>query len=337
MLKKLRRGEAPHIRSSETSTMIMLDAIIALLPLYVMAYIYYGPRALILGATGLVSALLTGYICNLLTDRRANLSDLSAAVTGLILPLIMPASVPYYVVIAAAVFAIMVVKFPFGGTGYNLFNPAAAGFAFVSVCWSGVMTAYPVSMQRLPLDVVIPDGAVAFSSSISQTLASGFIPEIDRMDLIMGDFSGAMGVTNILVLLTCGLYLILRKKIHWTMPLTFFLTVSAFILLFPRTGAEFTRNLTYELCGGSVVFGGIFMLSDPVTMPKRTSSKIVYAFFAAILTMLFQYYGAFDQGAPFAIIIINIFAPLLDRTGELVLQKIRRVRLERENRARADL
>ncbi len=324
------------MRSSETSTNIMLDAIIALLPLYVMAYVYYGPRALILGAVGLVFSLATGYLCNLLTDRRANLSDFSAAVTGLILPLIMPASVPYYVVATAAVFAVMVVKFPFGGTGYNLFNPAAAGFAFVSVCWSDKVFTYPVPMQRLPLGIVIEDGAIAYSTSISQTLASGFVPELDRIDLIMGDFAGAMGMTNVLVLLACGLYLILRRKIHWTMPLTFFITVSAFIFLFPRTDAAFTRNLVYELCGSAVVFGGIFMLSDPVTMPKRTSAKIFYAFFAAILTMLFQYYGAFDQGAPFAIIIINIFAPLLDRASEIILQKIRRMRLEREKRARAD-
>ena len=335
MLKKLRRGDAPHIRSSETSTMIMLDAIIALLPLYVMSYIYYGPRALLLGAVGFVSALLTGYLCNLLTDRRINLSDLSAAVTGLILPLIMPASVPYYVVIAAAVFAIMVVKFPFGGTGYNLFNPAAAGFAFASVCWSAAITSYPLPMQQLPLDITIPEGAISYSSSLSQTLASGFVPDIDRLDLFMGNFAGAMGATNVLVLLACGLYLILRRKIHWTMPLTFFATVTVFILAFPRTDASFARNIMYELCGSSVVFGGIFMLSDPVTMPKRTPSKMFYAFFAAILTMLFQYYGAFDQGVPFAIIIINVFAPLLDRVSEMILQKIRRKRIENQDRARA--
>ena len=151
----------------------------------------------------------------------------------------------------------------------------------------------------------------------------------------MGNFAGAMGATNVLVLLACGLYLILRRKIHWTMPLTFFATVAVFILTFPRTDASFARNIMYELCGSSVVFGGIFMLSDPVTMPKRTSSKIFYAFFAAILTMLFQYYGAFDQGVPFAIIIINVFAPLLDRVSEMILQKIRRKRIENQDRARA--
>ena len=145
----------------------------------------------------------------------------------------------------------------------------------------------------------------------------------------MGDFAGPMGVTNALVLLSCAVYLILRKSIKWSVPFTFFATSALFVLLFPRVDTPNHLNVLYELCGSSIIFGGIFLLNDPVTIPKRNLSQVLYAFFGAIFAMLFQYYGAFAQGVPFAIIIINVFAPLLDRYTEALLQKIRRKRLER--------
>ncbi|MBQ2755181.1 MAG: RnfABCDGE type electron transport complex subunit D [Oscillospiraceae bacterium] len=329
MLKKLKQVDSPHIRRGEHSTLFMLDAVIALLPLYVMAYIYYGPRALILGGIGMVSALVSGYLCDLFIDGRINFSDISAAVTGLILPLMMPASIPYYVVLTATLFAVFAVKLPFGGTGYNMFNPAAAGFAFVSVCWPDKLFNYPTPMRQLPLNLVIDEAEITFSTSVSQLLSSGLVPNIDSIDFVMGDFAGPMGVTNALVLLSCAVYLILRKSIKWSVPFTFFATSALFVLLFPRVDTPNHLNVLYELCGSSIIFGGIFLLNDPVTIPKRNLSQVLYAFFGAIFAMLFQYYGAFAQGVPFAIIIINVFAPLLDRYTEALLQKIRRKRLER--------
>lgn len=337
MLKKLKKGDSPHIRHSEVTTMLMLDVIIALLPLYLMAYIYYGPRALLLGATGAASALIFGYLCDLFIDRKIHSYDLSTVVTGLILPLLMPASVSYFLVIIATFFAVFVVKLPFGGTGYNLFNPAAAGFAFVSVCWPDKLFTYPLPMSQLPISWVIEEGEVTYSTAISQMLSSGVVPAIDRVDFIMGDFAGPMGVTNSLVLLACAVYLLLRRAINWRIPLTFFLTSAAFVLLFPRVETTSLLNVLYNLSGSSLIFGGIFLLNDPVTLPKRNAAKFLYAFWAAIFAMLFQYFSAFDQGIPFAVIIINVFAPLLDRATEMILQKIRRKRLEKKQRLGTDL
>lgn len=140
---KLNRRAAPHIRHQESSRTLMSDVILLLLVLCALEFLYYGPRALMVCAAAVIPAVIADAACTLLRGRAPNPRDLSPIVTGLIIAMMMPASVPYYVPAAASVFAIAIVKHPFGGTGHNLFNPAAAGFSFAAICWPGLVFMYP--------------------------------------------------------------------------------------------------------------------------------------------------------------------------------------------------
>ena len=135
MRENLMRQAAPHVRQSESVLTMMTDVVIALLPLYLMSFFYYGARAIVLGLFGVICCAGFSAASTLIIGNKVNFRDLTPAITGLIIPLLMPADVPYYVIAAASAIAILVVKFPFGGTGNNLFNPAAVGYAAVAICW----------------------------------------------------------------------------------------------------------------------------------------------------------------------------------------------------------
>ena len=148
MREKLMFQNAPHVRQSESVLTIMTDVVIALVPLYIMSFFYYGVRALVLGLCGVASCLVFSAVGSLVSKERPNIRDLTSAITGLIIPLLMPADVPYYVILAACAVAILVVKLPFGGTGYNLFNPAAVGFASVALCWPELGRGYSGALLK---------------------------------------------------------------------------------------------------------------------------------------------------------------------------------------------
>lgn len=327
-LTRVKERVPPHIHGRETNVTIMGDMILALLPLYVMAYIYYGPRSAVLGLVGAGTCLLADWLCSLISGRKINFYDLSPLVTGLILPLAMPATVPYYIIITAALFAIMIVKYPFGGTGYNLFNPAAAGFAFAVFCWPQQMFRYPVPMQSIP---IFGEITATIAESPAYVMKLGAVPDIDQLNILLGNFAGPMGATNILVMAACLLFLVIRNVVNWRIPLCYAAAVVLFVLMFPRTHLTGWQAVLYEMAAGSLTFGGIFVLNDPVTAPKRNIPKAIYGAVAGTVTMIFRYYGGFEQGVMFAVLLVNAFAPLTDRVYETIIFHVRRIRFAAEN------
>lgn len=313
--------KAPHIRMRESARSAMLDVVIALLPLYFMAAYFYGMRAVALGAVSAASAVAADMLCVLVSGRLPNLRDLSALVTGLLLPLMLPASIPYYVVITAAVFAIAVVKHPFGGVGQNIFNPAAGGFAFISVCWPSLVFSYPQPMFPLPITGEL---TARLAESPAHALMLGAVPTIDTLDLVLGRFAGPMGVTNILVLGTCFIYLLFRKVISWQAPVAFLAAAAATAYFSPRIPASRWESVVFELLSGTLVFAGVFLLGDPVTSPKRGLSRFLYGALAGGATMLFRYCGGFEQAAAFALLLVNSFTLLIDHEAERLFRIVRR-------------
>jgi len=311
---------APHVRTSESLFTVMGEMIVAMAPLYVIAWFYYGPRALLLGLTGAATAWVLDMLSVLACGRRPDLRDLSAVVTGLLIPLLMPASIPYYVVVTACIVAILAVKFPFGGTGNNLFNPAAVGFAFTAICWPELVFSYPAPMQELAVA-----GEVAAKTAVSpaHNLMLGAIPSLDLFDMILGNAAGPMGATNILVILACGLYLLVRRTIGWRAPLSFLLVSGLMAMMWPRSPFGTFSSVGWELCSGMLLFGVVFMITEPVTSPKRDFAKVLYGATSGAVVMLFRYFGGFEDGFVFALILMNVFAPLFDRVCENVLHKIR--------------
>jgi len=303
----------------------MWDAIIALSFLYVISFYYYGPRALALGIFSVLACTVLDGATTLITGRRPNFRDFSAVVTGLILPMMMPASIPYYIVAIAGAFAILVAKAPFGGVGQNVFNPAAAGFSFVVFTFGGMLFVYPPIDLTLPVWGAVPEFTAPISPAF--VMMVGGTPGHDVFDMILGRFPGPMGATNILVLIACLLYLVFRGTVRWPAPLSFFATVALLALLFPRGPATGLASVGFELATGLLLFGGIFLMGDPVTTPKRESAKIAFGVCLGVVVMLFRHFGHMEEQITYALLLLNAAVWGFDMAGEKLASKIRRKRL----------
>lgn len=316
MKENLMLQSAPHVRQSESVFTMMTDVIIALVPLYLMSFFYYGARAIVLGLFGALCCAGFSAAGTLLLGGRPNFRDLTPIITGLIIPLLMPADVPYYVIFTASAIAILVVKFPFGGTGNNLFNPAAVGYAAVAVCWPGVVFSYPAVLQKIS---VFGESAAVSATSPAASLALGNVPDYDILDMLLGSVPGQMGASHILVIGACGLYLIVRKAVNWRTPVFFLVSCALFSLAFPRAEVSPFESVCYELFSGMVVFGAFFMLPEPVTSPKRDFGKLLYSVVSGFAVSLFRYFGGLEAGFVYALIVMNVFSPLFDRLCESFL------------------
>lgn len=318
---KLTPRMAPHIRSSVSNKTVMGDIVIILLAVYVMAWFCYGLRAIIQGILSIGICWLVDILCVLWRGRNINCFDFSPIVTGLMIPLLLPASVEYGIVIVAGVFAICVVKQAFGGLGSNLFNPAAGGLCFVITCWSDRVFAYPSPFSILSL--MDPASQRLFSGTAA-TLNRGGTPPYDVTSMLLGLAPGPMGTANIVILGACLLYLCFRGTIRLWQPMIFLITAAIWAAFFPRISAGLLSSIFYEFTGTPILFGVTFFLSDPVTTPRRREAKMVYAFISALVVMLFQWYGGYEITFPFALLICNAFVPILDSTAEEYIRKKRR-------------
>ena len=205
------------------------------------------------------------------------------------------------------------VKFPFGGTGNNLFNPAAAGLAFVSLCFGDQLASYPLPLEKLPIKV---DETVKLVQGAASMLRMDAVPTISTEQLALGNYAGPMGTTNIIVIGACLVYLLVRRNVKWYVPLTYLATISLFAAQNHHGDLTALESVVLELVAGSFMFVAVYMLTEPVTLPKRNIARIMYAITAGVLTMLFRYYGAVLYCAAFALLLTNAFSPLFDRLAE---------------------
>ncbi len=323
---KLTPRIAPHIRSSVSNKTVMGDAVISLAAVYVIAWFYYGLRAVALGALSAGVCWSADILCTLWRGRAVNRVDFSPVVTGMIIPLLLPASVDYAVVVTAGIFAICVVKQAFGGLGSNVFNPAAGGLAFVIVCWSGKLFAYPGPFAPLALTGTATERLLG---STAATLKMGGVPPYDVTSMVLGLVPGPMGTTNILVIAACMLYLCVRGTVRLQQPLIFLATAAAWAAVFPRVPADPLYSVFYELTGTPLLFAAVFLFTDPVTTPRRAGAKAIYAFVSALLVMLFQWYGGYEMTIPFALLMGNALVPALDSAVERYITAKRRAKYGR--------
>ena len=319
MKEKLMFQNAPHVRQSESVVTMMTDVVIALVPLYLMSFFYYGARSIVLGLCGAFFSALFAAIGSLALKEKIK-ADLTPIITGLILPLLLPANVPYYILIAACSIAILVVKVPFGGTGNNLFNPAAVGFAAVALCWPNIVFSYPAPLQVIE---IFGESTAKIAQSPAYSLAIGAVPDYEVLDMILGSVPGPMGATNVFVAAACGIFLIVRKAVNWITPVSFILPYALLSAVFPRIGGSPFEALGYELFSGTIIFGAFFMLTDPVTSPKRDFGKLMAGISSAIVVFLFRYFGGLEMGFANALILMNVFSPVFDEICEEVLHLYR--------------
>ena len=233
--------------------------------------------------------------------------------------MLVPPAVALYVVVWAALFAILVAKAPFGGTGHNIFNPAAAGLAFSTICWSGQMFGYTPAMQRLPMVI---DETVRFVQGPTAALKVGGISRIGLTELLLGNFPGPIGSTHTLIIFACLIYLVARSAVRWYLPLSYVAAVSLLSACFRPFGVTPLESIANELFAGSLFFVAVYLLCDPVTTPKYRISRVLYGFSAGLLTMLFRYYSPFELSAVFAILAMNALAPAFDCFCEWLMPRL---------------
>lgn len=283
---------APHIHSGKSTAGIMRDVIIALLPATVMGALIFGWRALLVVALCVVCCVGFEAIFNLITKKDQTIGDLSAAVTGLLLALNLPANIPLWQCAIGSLFAIIVVKCLFGGIGNNLVNPAITARVFMLVAFGSMTQA------AFPLDAV----------ASATPLAAEELPSL--VTLFLGKHGGSIGETCAAALLLGGIYLIAKRVITWHIPVLYIGTV--FVFSFIAEGFDATAALGLILTGGLFI-GAIFMATDYVTSPFTAWGKVIFAVGAGLITCMIRYFGMYPEGVSFAILFMNILNPYINR------------------------
>ena len=311
MAKRLTVSASPHARSKETTTGIMLDVIIALIPALIMSVVYFGLRALVLTATCVVSCVAFEYIARKVMKRNSTIGDLSAVVTGIILAFNLPATLPLWMAVIGSLIAIVVVKQMFGGIGQNFVNPAMTARIIL-------MTSFPTAMAKwvvpftdtFSVDAVTSATPMAILAGIqggNLTTATAQLPSLT--DMLIGKHGGSMGEVCSIALIIGGLYLIARKVISPIIPFTFIGTVAVFMLFAGNGNIDF---VAYELLGGGLMLGAFFMATDYATSPINKKGKIIFGIGCGLITSVIRIFGSLPEGVSFSIILMNILVPHIE-------------------------
>lgn len=309
---KLRSALPPFIRADATVASILRAVIFALCSLLVIPTVRYGFRPLTMAGAAVLTCLICEVLANLIHTGGFALSDPSFVVTGLVIALLMPLNAPLWLPCAAGAFAILVAKAPFGSFGRTPFNPAAAGAAFAALCWPNVMFTYfdPAEPFNLP---AFADCTYRVGQSAAATLKNGLKPDILPLDMLWGELVGPLGTGAVLVVSACALLLFLSRAAHWETTVCFLAAAALLAAFFPRIACSPLTSVKYELLSGSLLFCGVFMVSDPVTSPHTALGRAVCGAFAGAALMAFRWFGTSEQGAFFAVLLANAASPLIDQ------------------------
>ena len=296
-------SSAPHVRAKDSTSRVMLYVIIALLPASLFGIYNFGIRALFLILITIASCVASEWIFDKIVHKKNTIGDLSAVVTGLLLALNFPVSLPWWEAVIGAVFAIVIVKMMFGGLGQNFMNPALGGRCFLLIAFAADMTNFNVTKNG----VDVYTGATPLALIRNEGLSS-----VNVMDMLTGKIAGTIGETSVIAILIGAIILILCGVINLRIPASYIVTFAIFVFLF---GAE-RFDITYvvaELCGGGLMLGAFFMATDYVTSPITPRGQILFGICCGILTGLFRCFGANAEGVSFAIILSNLLVPLIEK------------------------
>ena len=289
-------SSSPHIRGKISTSSIMFAVIVALLPATGFGIYNFGYRAAIIVAVCIASAVLAELLYELINKMPITIGDLSAVVTGLLLALNLPHTIPYWIAALGSIFAIIVVKMLFGGIGQNFMNPALGARCFLLICFTQKMTSfvYDGVTMSTPLDVLKKGGNVN-----TWKMVTGFIP-------------GTIGETSVIAIVIGAIILILLGVIDLKIPASYLITFVIFLVIFSSNGRD-PSFIVAELAGGGIMLGAFFMATDYATCPITDSGKIIYGICIGILTGIFRVYSSSAEGVSYAIIISNLLVPLIEK------------------------
>ena len=303
---KLLASSNPHIRSNEDTRSLMLDVIIALLPALAMSVYVFGATALISAVVSVAAAVAWEWLYRKLLKKPQTIGDLSAALTGLLLSMVCPPTLPYWMLIVGDFFAIFLVKQLYGGMGKNFLNPALAGRAALVACYASQMTTWAA-----------PRGvdAVTAATPLAMMKAGEFealTAQYSVSDMFVGFIGGSVGEVSAMMLLIGGVYLIIRKVISWHIPVAYIATVAVLTFLFPQ-GNDALAWMLYNVFGGGLMLGAFFMATDYVTSPVTKKGQLIFGFGCGALTVFIRYFGSYPEGVCYSILVMNCVVWIIDK------------------------
>ena len=311
---KLIASSNPHIRNNEDTRSIMLDVIIALCPALAWSIYRFGFRALVAAIVSVASAMCWEWAYRKVLKKPQMLGDLSAAVTGLLLSMVCPVTLPYWMLVIGNFFAIVVVKQLYGGLGKNFMNPALAGRAALVASFASQMTSWidPASGWA-PLNLHGADVVTAATpmAMIGEDFA-GMTAQYSVSDMFIGFIGGSAGEISSMMLLIGGLYLIFRKVISWHIPVAYIGSVALLSLLFPR-GNDPLMYMLYSVFGGGLMLGAFFMATDYVTSPVTKKGQLIFGVGCGLLTVFIRNFGSFPEGVCYSILLMNCTVWIIDK------------------------
>ncbi len=306
---------APHKRSPITTKTIMQDVIIALIPASLFAIFNFGLRALLVILVTVLASCITEYVYCRLMKKPVNPWDYSDVLTGLLLALNLPVSIPIWMAVLGGVFAILIVKMLYGGIGQNFMNPALAARVFLLISFPSRMSTFVLNQVSSPgIKDYLRDGVLVLDGVSGATplgqLKSG--ETVDLLKMFVGHIGGTIGETSALALIIGAAYLVYRKVISLRIPLTYIVSFAVFALIFGGHGFDM-NFLLGQVLGGGLILGAFFMATDYVTSPTTEKGQILFGVFLGVLTGLFRFVGSGVEGVSYAIIIGNLIVPLIDK------------------------
>jgi len=324
MLKDIRVSCSPHISERLSTRSVMVDVIIGLSPAMGAACYYFRIPALILIWTCVISSVATEWLCNIIRKKPNSLGDFSAVVTGIILALSLPPSLPIWAAVVGSVFAVAIGKMVFGGLGANIFNPAMVGRTFLTASFGVLMTSWTVPAT---MDVSMPAIAqenivhaktqatpLAWSKlAIKNSLGADTYNEEQFKATFIGEVGGSLGETSVIALLLGGLYLLIRRTINFHIPLAVLVSAFAFAALAYWKDSYSYVQPFFHLCSGGLLLCAFFIATDPVTAPLTRRGMWIFGIGVGTITMLIRIVGEYPEGVMFSILLMNAITPLIDR------------------------
>ena len=305
-------SSSPHIRTKVGAGHIMGEVIIALLPALGFAIYNFGPRALVNTLVSMLGCCAFEWAYRALLKKSNTVFDFSAALTGMLIAFVCPVTIPYWILLAGDFFAIVIVKQLFGGVGKNFLNPALAARAFM-LSWAGEMSTWVAPRTQTALfgavDAVTYPTPMAY---LHENNLEGLMNTYDLPDMLVGFIGGSIGEVSALLLILGGAWLIFRRIITWHIPVSYIGTVAVLTFLFPRGNDPLTWML-YNVLGGGLILGSLFMATDYVTSPVSHTGHVIFGIGCGLITVFIRYFGGYSEGVCYAILMMNLTVWIIDK------------------------
>ena len=315
---KLIASSSPHIRSNEDTRSIMLDVIIALMPALVMGVYVFGWRALTVTLVSVAACVVWEWLYRKVMKKTNSIGDLSAVVTGILLAFVCPVQIPYWMIIIGAFFSIVLVKQLYGGIGCNFINPALAGRAILLASYATAMTTWVKVGEKAAVigsnaDIVTAATPLAMMKGVDAAGWETLTNTYTLGDMFIGRIGGSLGEVSSLMLLLGGIYLLLRKVISWQTPVAFIATVAVITLISAPAGVSSVEYMAYNVFGGGLMLGAIFMATDYATSPVTKLGQAIFGIGCGLITVFIRRFGSYPEGVCYSIMIMNCTTWLLDK------------------------